>query len=114
MTRARVSPAAQARGRSRLHLRQARTCATRFIPQGREAARVAELGALLAANGHRRRATPSDRGPRNTWSDGTSSHIWHRLATLRNRLMLNQIVHIAEAPRAGTVVRTGRQARAFE
>ena len=91
MTRARESPASQGCGAlactSGMHGPPRRG----FIPQGREVARVAQLGALLAANGHRRPATPSHRGPRNTWSDGTSSHIWHHLATLRNRLTVKQV-----------------------
>jgi phage terminase small subunit len=36
--------------------------------------------------GSQRPPSPSHTGPRNTWSDGTSSHIWHHPATLPARL----------------------------
>jgi hypothetical protein len=45
----------------------------------------------MAANGHRRPATPSHTKPRDTWSDGTSSHVCHHPATPRNRLILKQV-----------------------
>jgi hypothetical protein len=51
---------------------------------------VAEV-AQLAANGHRRPVTSSHIKPRNTWSDAALSLIYHRLATLRNRLILKQV-----------------------
>jgi hypothetical protein len=38
-----------------------------------------------------RSGTPSHAGPRNTWSDGTSRHVQHHPATLRNRLKLKQV-----------------------
>jgi hypothetical protein len=47
--------------------------------------------ALLAANRRRRPATPNHTGPRNTWSDGTSSHVWHHPATRRTRLTVKQV-----------------------
>ena len=46
----------------------------------------------MAANGHSHPPTLSHTGPRNTWSDGTSSHVWHHQATLRNRLILKQVL----------------------
>jgi len=54
-------------------------------------AEVAQLEALLAANGHRHPATPSYTGPCNTWSDGPSSHVRHHPATLSDRLILKQV-----------------------
>jgi hypothetical protein len=45
----------------------------------------------MAANGHSHPPTLSHTGPRNTWSDGTSSHVWHHQATLRNRLTVKQV-----------------------
>jgi hypothetical protein len=45
----------------------------------------------MAANGHRRPATPSHTEPRNTCSGGTSSHVCHRPATLRACLVLKQV-----------------------
>ena len=46
----------------------------------------------MAANGHSHPPTLSHTGPRNTWSDGTSSLVWHHLATLQNRLILKQSI----------------------
>lgn len=91
MTRARESPASQVRGRSRLHLRQARTSATRIHSAGSRGRPGSPTGSLT---GCQRPPPPSHvqpQRPRNTWSDGTSSHIWHRLATLRNRLTVKQV-----------------------
>ena len=45
----------------------------------------------MAANGHSHPATLSHTGPRNTWSDGTSSQVWHYPATQRIRLILKQV-----------------------
>lgn len=53
----------------------------------RGAARVAQLG----ANDRSRPATPSHTGPRDTWSDGTSSHVCHHSATLRDCLTVKQV-----------------------
>jgi hypothetical protein len=49
--------------------------------------RVVQLG----ANGRSRPGTLSHTGPRDTWSDGTSRHVQHHPATLRNRLKLKQV-----------------------
>jgi len=46
----------------------------------------------VAANGHRYPATPGHTEPRNTWSDGTSSHVWHHPATFCDRLVLKQVL----------------------
>jgi hypothetical protein len=45
----------------------------------------------MAANDRLRPATPSDTGPRNSWSDSTSSHVCHHLATLCGRLTVKQV-----------------------
>ena len=45
----------------------------------------------MAANGHSHPPMLSHTGPRNTRSDGTSNHIWHHPATLRNRLTVKQV-----------------------
>jgi len=41
--------------------------------------------------GSHRPPSPSHTGPRNTWSDDTSSHSWHHPATLRARLTVKQV-----------------------
>ena len=52
---------------------------------------VAQLGAQLAANGHRHPATSSLTKPHNSSSNGTSSHVWQYPATLCDRLILKQV-----------------------
>jgi len=51
---------------------------------------VAEV-AQLAANGHRHPATASHTRPRDTQSNGTSSHVCHHTATPQNRLTVKQV-----------------------
>lgn len=58
---------------------------------------VAQLGAL-PANGHGHPAMPSHTQPRKTSSDGTSSLVWHRPATVRNRLILKQVARGSLSP----------------
>lgn len=59
------------------------------IPAG---SRLAPLTvAQLAANGHRLPAALRHTGPRDTWTDGTSSHVCHHEAILRYRLTIKQV-----------------------
>jgi hypothetical protein len=71
----------------------------------------AQLGALLAANGHRRPATPGYTGPGNTWPGGTSSHVRHHPATLYHRLIVKQVHKVRSRsadPRHGDTVSENR------
>jgi hypothetical protein len=53
--------------------------------------KVAQLGALLAANGRRRPVTYSHIRALITWSDGTPSLVWHHTATLCDRLTVKHV-----------------------
>jgi hypothetical protein len=49
------------------------------------------VGSLTGTNGHNHPATPSHTEPRNTCSEDTSSLVWHHMAILRLRLILEQV-----------------------